>query len=475
MIFPKFLIEETKKQTDTGDRARHVRFELSPKTLMALVLVVASLWLLIRLWPILLVLVVALLVAGTLSPAVSWLEEKRVRRGFGIAIVFTVFFILALFVVFLTIPMLVSQAVALLENEPALRARLADYLAGSPLSAPLATWLRGLKADALTGALGATAFDFSLRVFIVVAYGLSALFLGLYIIIDRDRLRGGLFALVPRSHHIRLSRIMMNLETIVIVYIRGQMVTCLLMALFVFGLLKACGVETALVIAAFAGLADVLPYIGPILSVGPAVLAALSRGPVVAVVVLVIMLAYEEFESRVLVPRIYGRALPLPSSVVLFTLLVGGTLMGILGALLALPVAATVMMLIEELRVDLPGEQEQPVDKRQREADDRGEEEDERRTAGVGAEQAAAIAVEISRDRREEESLPLEAVGTTIESGNANGHEGSTTPVDKKGDEKGTGMSAFARATTDSLPRWLASRNSEIPRSWSPGAALSIR
>ena len=161
--------------------------------------------------------------------------------------------------------------------------------------------------------------------------------------------------------------------------------------------------ENALALAAIAGLADVLPYIGPLLSVGPAVLAALSRGPVVAVVVLVLMLAYEEFESRVLVPRIYGRALRLPSSVVLFALLAGGTLMGILGALLALPVAATVMMLIEELRVELPGEQEQPVDTLMREADDRGEEEYERRTAGVGAEQAAAIATEISRDRQEEE------------------------------------------------------------------------
>src|SRR4030067_890917 len=109
MIFPKFLIEETTKQTDTGDRARHVRFELSPKTLMALVLVVASLWLLIRLWHILLVLVVALLVAGTLSPAVSSLEEKPGRRGVGIATVFTVFFIRVLLVVFLTIPMLVAQ------------------------------------------------------------------------------------------------------------------------------------------------------------------------------------------------------------------------------------------------------------------------------------------------------------------------------------------------------------------------------
>jgi hypothetical protein len=66
-----------------------------------------------------------------------------------------------------------------------------------------------------------------------------------------------------------------------------------------------------------------------------------------------------------------------------------------------------------------------------READDRGEEEYERRTAGVGAEQAAAIATEISRDRREEERRPPEGIGTAIESGNANGHERSTTPVDK--------------------------------------------
>ena len=110
------------RRRDTGDRARHVLFELSPKTLAALVLVVASLWLLIQLWPVLLVLIVALLVAGTLSPAVRWLEEKRVGRGFGIAIVFTVFFILTLLLVVLTIPTLVSQAAALLENEPALRA-----------------------------------------------------------------------------------------------------------------------------------------------------------------------------------------------------------------------------------------------------------------------------------------------------------------------------------------------------------------
>src|ERR1035437_2579295 len=114
-----------------GDWARRLSFDLSTKTMGALVLVGVSFWLLVRLWPVLLVLVVALLVSGTLNPAVRWLEERRLRRGLAIAIVFTVFFILALLFVALTIPTLVSQSVVLLDREPAQRVRLADYLARS--------------------------------------------------------------------------------------------------------------------------------------------------------------------------------------------------------------------------------------------------------------------------------------------------------------------------------------------------------
>jgi hypothetical protein len=113
------------------------------------------------------------------------------------------------------------------------------------------------------------------------------------------------------------------------------------------------------------------------------------------------MLAYEELESRFLVPRVYGRALRLPSSMVLLALLAGGALLGIVGALLALPVAAAVRMLVEELRIELPGEQLD--DTKLRERDDRAEAEYERRTQGVPAVQAAAIAVQISEERRGDE------------------------------------------------------------------------
>ena len=385
-----------------------VRIELSFSTMISIVLIVAGLWVMTRLLPIVLVLIAALIIVGTLSPAVAWLEARLRRRGLSIAIVFTTLLVITLLVVTMTIPELLSQVTSLIDQEPALRARLVARLASSHLTAPFAESLRTIQYDALLKSFVATAFALSARVLEVFAYSVGAIFLALYMMIDRDRLRGGLYAIVPRSHHIRLSRVLMNLETIVGGYIRGQFITSALMAVFMFILLVACGVPNALAISAFGGVADVLPYIGIFLTMGPAVVAALARGPVVTVIVLVLMLVYEEFESRVVVPVVYGRAMRLPSSVVLFSLIAGATLLGIVGALLALPVAAAILMLIEELRMELPGETEGVDNAELRKKDDRGEQEYERRTEGMPAEQAAAIAVEMSDDRKKEEVAPHE-------------------------------------------------------------------
>src|SRR5262249_13040686 len=97
-------------------------------------------------------------------------------------------------------------------------------------------------------------------------------------------------------------------------------------------------------------------FVGGLLATTPAVLATLSVGVPAAIVVLVAMILYQELESRVLVPRIYGRVLRLSPPVVIVSLLVGGPLLGLVGALLALPVAAGIRMIVRELRVELPGE-----------------------------------------------------------------------------------------------------------------------
>jgi predicted PurR-regulated permease PerM len=405
-----------------GPLVRLVRFEPTPKGLLLAVLTVAAAWVALRLLPVVLVLVVALFLVGTLNPAVGWLEKKGLKRAWGIGLVFSVMFIATLVLMAFTIPSLMEQVNALVKEEPVLRGRIADLLARSGVTAPLADSLRNVRYESLAKSSASAALEYSTRVIEIVAYLLSAVFLALYVMIDRDRLRGGLFAVVPRSHHVRLSRVLLNLETIVGGYIRGQVLTSVLMAGFTLALLAACGVHNALALAVFAGVADVLPYIGVFLSVGPALAGALAQGPAIAVVVLGGMLAYEELESRFLVPRIYGRALRLPSSIVLVALIAGGTLMGITGALLALPAAAAVRMLIEELRVDLPGEEVD--DSKLRARDELAEEEYERRAEGVPAQQAAAIAVEISEERRVEEGDVDAAAESALTSGEGDQDKG---------------------------------------------------
>ena len=401
------------------ERRRVIRIEFAPRTLVILILLIPGLWVLSRLLPVLMVLVAALIIVGTVSPAVSWLEDRRMRRGLGIAIVFTGLLLATALFITMTIPALVAQATSLVDQEPLLRERLADWLENFRLTSTLADVVRALRIGDLVTVSVSTALEFSGDVVAVVAYILSSVFLALYIMIDRDRLRGGLFLLVPISHHLRLSRIMLGLETIVGGYIRGQVITSACMTLFVFILLTACDAPNALAIAIFAGVADVLPYIGSLLALVAVLAAVITQGIGVISIVLVSMLAYEEVENRLIVPGVYGRALRLPSSAIFFALLAGAVLAGIPGALLSLPVAAALLMLIEELRVELPGKQEQAVDVQVKERDEQGEAEYERRAEGMPAEQAAAIAVEIATDRHKEESAQPEEPDPPADPGRA--------------------------------------------------------
>jgi len=177
------------------------------------------------------------------------------------------------------------------------------------------------------------------------------------------------------------------------------------MAAFIFILLTACGIPNALVFAVFGGLADVLPYIGIFLTMGPVVAAALPYGAVIVTVVFLLMLAYEEFESRVLVPVVYGHSMRLPSSVVLFSLIAGATLFGIIGALLALPAAATILMLIDSARRTAGRNRNRRETRREekRRAQRTGVRTQNRRHAGRGS---IAIAVEMSGVRKDAEDKP---------------------------------------------------------------------
>ncbi|MGE5786789.1 MAG: AI-2E family transporter [Myxococcales bacterium] len=371
--------------------------EVGARTMLLVALTVGCCWILLQLWGVLLVLVLALFLVGTLNPAVAWLERRCMRRGFAIGTVFAILFSGITLSLVLTLPTLVEQLRTLVEQEPQIRNRLADWLMRSSLTQDLANSLRHLRYGDLAKSSLGSALVWSSHALESVAYAVSSVFLALYMMLDRDRLRGVVFALVPRRRHVAFARVLLKLETIVGGYIRGQALTSAFMAGFVATLLSVVGISNALALAVLAGIADVLPYIGVFLTVAPAAAATSAKGLVATVLVVTTLLAYEEFESRFLVPRIYGRVLRLPSTMVLIALLVGAALLGIVGALLALPVAAAIRMLVEEWRVVLPGE---PDDPEQQRRDQRAEALYAERTRGMPAGEAARVAFEMSQPDR---------------------------------------------------------------------------
>jgi predicted PurR-regulated permease PerM len=216
-------------------------------------------------------------------------------------------------------------------------------------------------------------------------------------------MQGVLYALVPRRYHMRLARILQNLEVIVGGYVRGQLITCVAIGIFTFLLLTVLHVPNALALALVAALADVIPFIGGLLATTPAVLSALPQGLPVALVVLVAMVAYQELESRILVPRVYGRVLRLSPTTVVLSLLAGGILLGVIGALLALPIAAGLQMMLQELRVDLPGDDSEDRPALARDA--QTEATYELMSAGATAPEAGQIARNLAHEIREADAV----------------------------------------------------------------------
>ncbi len=398
----------------TKRRRRVVRIDVGPRTALWTLVTIASAWLFLRLWPVLIILAVALMIVGTLRPIVSFLERRGIRRGVGLLLIFLVSGILLALLLFLTIPSLVDQIGTMIEQAPAARDRLIDWLEKRKVTEPLADLVRGAGAAVSHGA-GEQVVAISSQVAKVIGYGVTAVFLAIYILADGKRAQGALFAVVPREYHLRLARILLNLETIVGGYIRGQLITSAAIAAFTFALLTVFQVPNALALAVFAGLTDVIPFIGGIMATTPAVVAAIPQGAGVAIAILVIMLVYQEFESRLLVPRVYGRVLRLSAPTVIIALLTGGMILGVLGALLALPFAAAIQMIVRELRVDLPGDDSDDRELRRR--DESAEATYERLSAGETAEDAAVIASVLAQQIRKADAAAAdgdEAVAATL-------------------------------------------------------------
>jgi predicted PurR-regulated permease PerM len=377
-----------------------VRLEISPRSIAWVLATIVGVWLFLQLRAIVLMLVVALVFAGTFNPLVEWIERRGVKRLYALTLLFFALVLATSLLIFLTVPPFLEQLAQIVRDAPGHREQLIAVLQQRDFTAPLARALQhaaGLEqtfARIETGLMG-----YAPRVLTALGWAVTTLFLSFYLLADGKRSQGALYAVVPRDYHMRLARILQNLETIVGGYMRGQLITSVAIGVFTYLLLVLCKVPNALSLALFAAVVDVIPFVGGLLATAPAVLAALSKGLPTGVVVLCTLFVYQEIENRILIPKVYGRVLRLAPTTVVLALIAGGLLLGVIGALLALPIAAGLQMIIQELRVDLPGDDSD--DRLAQARDVKTEATYERMSAGATAPEAGQIARNLAHDLRD--------------------------------------------------------------------------
>jgi len=382
-----------------------VRFEISPRSIAWILATVVGVWLFLQLRAIVVLLVVALVFAGTFNPLVEWLERRGIKRLYALTLLFVALLLGTSLLIFLTVPSLIEQLAQIVRDAPRHREQLIAFLQLRDFTAPLARALQHAGLEQTFSRIENGLVGYTPEALAALGWVVTTLFLSFYLLADGKRTQGALYAVVPRDYHMRLARILQNLEAIVGGYMRGQLITSAAIGVFTYLLLVICGVPNALSLALFAALVDVIPFIGGLLATAPAVLVALSQGLPTGVVVLVALFIYQEVENRVLVPRVYGHVLRLSPTAIVLALLAGGILAGVIGALLALPIAAGLQMMLAELRVDLPGDDSDDRLAQARNA--KTEATYERMSAGATAPEAGQIAKNLAHDIREADAVEV--------------------------------------------------------------------
>src|SRR5256714_3597409 len=375
-----------------------VRWEIAPRSIVWVLATIVGVWLFLQLRAIVLLLTVALVFAGTFNPLVEWMERRGIKRIYALTLVFLALLVVTSLLIFLTVPPLLEQLAQVVHDAPRHREQLIALLQQRDATAPLARALQHAGIEQTLAHLETFLVGYTGRAVMALGWAVTTLFLSFYLLADGKRTQGAVYAIVPRNYHMRLARILQNLETIVGGYMRGQLITSAAIGVFTYLLLVICNVPNALSLALCAAVVDVIPFIGGLLATAPAVLVALTRGLPTAVVVLVALFIYQEVESRVLIPKVYGRLLRLSSTTIVLALLAGAILLGVIGALLALPIAAGLQMMLHELRVELPGDDSD--DRLANARDAKTEATYERISAGASAPDAGRIAKNLAHDIR---------------------------------------------------------------------------
>lgn len=297
---------------------------------------------------------IALLLAALVDPLAHWFEKKHIPRGAAVLLIYLFIAAAVAVFTFLVIPPLVSELSGVARglgdssgNIHSSVANLQTLIDRSGFPADLSSVVSVVNREIanlftnLFAVIGGVVGNIlTLLVVLILAY---------YLVVEEQEGKRFLRQVTPRRYHAYLLGLFRRMQERLGLWLRGQLLLMLAIGLMTYVGLSLFHIPYALALAVLAGLLEFVPYAGPMIAAVPAVVVAFTVSPEKALAVLILCFIIQQLENAVLVPKIMEREVGLNPVVSLFALMVGYTLAGVGGAILAIPFTAALLVFLNDM------------------------------------------------------------------------------------------------------------------------------
>jgi predicted PurR-regulated permease PerM len=338
-------------ETDAVDRVRFsVVFWWAVAAALGLLAVGLTTYALYTVRAVLVQVIVALFIAVSLDPAVRWLIRRGVKRSLAVTIIFLLTLIVLAAFVWSLVPQIVGQATDLAVNVPHYVSRLTEESRTYRELAQRYGLTQKITeyASSLPGLVGGGALGFLQGFFSALLNVLLVVVLTIYFMLDLPRLRRNIVRLFPRSRRPRAAQAV----NVVVDKVGGYMIGNIIISIFAgvssFICLFICDVPFALPLAVFVALTDLIPLVGATIGAVGCVAVSIFAVDIWpnAIAVAIFFLAYQQIENYLIAPRVLRNTVNMSSVAVLLAALIGASILGIVGALMSIPIVAAVKVLM---------------------------------------------------------------------------------------------------------------------------------
>jgi predicted PurR-regulated permease PerM len=319
----------------------NTRIEITTRTILITVAVLAGAWILFQVRDILYLLFIAFLLMTALHPLVVRLERLHIPRLVALIIIYAVIFGLFGLTLAGSIPTIIVQSTRLAQVLPDVLMKVLPY------------WKTDLSTISQQIApIGENLIKVTIDIFNNIVTTLAVLMFTFYFLLERRRARKILTDMFGEEVAFQTVDIVRAIEIRIGEWVRGELILMLAIGIMSYIGLLLLHIDFALPLALVAGILEIVPNIGPIVSAIPAVLIGFSVSPILALSVVALYIIVQQFENHIIVPVVMKQSVGLSPLITIVALMVGGKMAGIMGAILAVPVLLVCQVLILKLIIE---------------------------------------------------------------------------------------------------------------------------